>query len=605
MLVCINGSFKTPVAHYLINSLTGKEKTILLKDLLIKLSQSDIEVLSITFDGDKTHARACEVLGANFNYEDKSNFKPYFGHPSTLKSVYVFLDPCHMLKLVRNYFALKGPIIYDKKETISWEYIKKLNNIQIHEGLHCACKIRDRHIYFHNEKMKVSLAAQVLSSSVSTALHFLEYEIKNYKFEKASSTAKFCKIMNDIFDLLNVRNKFCKTPGRKGITKDLLSELKTKIDEYIDYIEKLEIDTPVKIKKNVKITEKENSAVNNNQVINKIVRKSVLECESVKTEFLGFIICLKNLFSLSTDLIQNNIVKFVLSYKLSQDHVEMFFALIRRMNGFNNNPTTVQYQSAYTKLVANNLNVLVPASANCIPQDNTLIISDETNIAGIKQTIQSNKNTSISETNKETRNKKRKRISQQKRISNFPVYDYFKNNDNNNSIFDHNNYCENARWYVSDYLEEIVKHIAGSIVYSVKKNIICKICRDMLEGDDTVKSKLTIKKNRGDLHFPSEDVIFICMSTEKTIRRHVHLLLTKDINNKLITERLQTLPNTILDSNNHILDQDPLYDHRHQLILLIIQKYIDIRLTHESKCSKDDSKRIRMRNNKLTIFSGQ
>ncbi|KYQ53568.1 hypothetical protein ALC60_00095, partial [Trachymyrmex zeteki] len=238
-----------------------------------------------------------------------------------------------------------------------------------------------------------------------------------------------------------------------------------------------------------------------------------------------------------------------------------------------NNPTTVQYQSAYTKLVANNLNVLIPASANCIPQDNTLIISDETNIAGIKQTIQ--------------------------------IYDYFKNNDNNNSIFDHNNYCENARWYVSDYLEEIVKHIAGSIVYSVKKNIICKICRDMLEGDDTVKSKLTIKKNRGGLHFPPEDVIFICMSTEKTIRRHVHLLLTKDINNKLITETLQTLPHTILDSNNYILDQDPLYDHRHQLILLIIQKYIDIRLTHESKCSKDDSKRIRMRNNKLTIFSGQ
>lgn len=118
MLVCINGSFKTPIAHYLINSLTGKEKAVLLKDLLIKLSQSDIEVISITFDGDKTHATACEVLGANFNYREKSDFKPYFEHPNTLRPVYVFFDPCHMLKLVRNYFALKGPIIYDKKELL-------------------------------------------------------------------------------------------------------------------------------------------------------------------------------------------------------------------------------------------------------------------------------------------------------------------------------------------------------------------------------------------------------------------------------------------------------------------------------------------------------
>lgn len=98
--------------------------------------------------------------------------------------------------------------------------------------------------------MKVSLAAQTLSSSVSIALHFLEFEVKDTKFEKASSTANFCKTINDIFDLLNVKNKFCKTPGRKAITKDFLPELKTKIDGYIDYIEKLEIDVPVKKNRN-------------------------------------------------------------------------------------------------------------------------------------------------------------------------------------------------------------------------------------------------------------------------------------------------------------------------------------------------------------------
>lgn len=57
----------------------------------------------------------------------------------------------------------------------------------------------------------------------------------------------------------------------------------------------------------------------------------------------------------------------MLSYKLSQDHVEMFFSSIRRMNGYNNNPTTTQYISAYKKLLLNKLNIIISSSANCSP----------------------------------------------------------------------------------------------------------------------------------------------------------------------------------------------------------------------------------------------
>jgi len=79
-----------------------------------------------------------------------------------------------------------------------------------------------------------------------------------------------------------------------------------------------------------------------------------------------------------------------LSYKISQDHVEMFFALIRRMNGFTNNPTSIQFRSAYKKLLLNNMNVLVPATANCTPQDLTLMISDASNA---NEKSQENENT--------------------------------------------------------------------------------------------------------------------------------------------------------------------------------------------------------------------
>jgi len=62
-------------------------------------------------------------------------------------------------------------------------------------------------------------------------------------------------------------------------------------------------------------------------------------------------------------------------------------------------------------------------------------------------------------------------------------------------LIHNHNYFGNAGWYISDYLKEIVKHTAGSIVYSLKKKIICEIWRDILEGSDSVKSKLTILKN--------------------------------------------------------------------------------------------------------------
>lgn len=192
MLVNINGGFRAPVAYYLINSLNGTEKSILLKKLLIKLNEKKINVVSVTFDGDKAHKTACESLGANLNYRDE-NFKPYFEHPVTSRPVYIFYDPCHCLKLVRNYFATKGPIVYNGNEYIEWEFIKKLNKKQENEKLHCASKIRNRHVNFYKEKMKVFLAAQVLSNSTSKALQFNEFHLQDPNFKNSLPTANFCK----------------------------------------------------------------------------------------------------------------------------------------------------------------------------------------------------------------------------------------------------------------------------------------------------------------------------------------------------------------------------------------------------------------------------
>jgi len=64
-------------------------------------------------------------------------------------------------------------------EKIDWNFIKLLNEKQQKETLHCACKIKNRHVYFCNEKMKVFLAAQVLINSTAIALQFLEFHLQD------------------------------------------------------------------------------------------------------------------------------------------------------------------------------------------------------------------------------------------------------------------------------------------------------------------------------------------------------------------------------------------------------------------------------------------
>lgn len=67
---------------------------------------------------------------------------------------------------------------------------------------------------------------------------------------------------------------------------------------------------------------------------------------------------------LALKLLSQNNLKYLLTYRLSQDHIELFFNKIRQANGLNNNPNVVQFKNAYKKLLLKNY---VPASSagNC------------------------------------------------------------------------------------------------------------------------------------------------------------------------------------------------------------------------------------------------
>lgn len=165
LIVALNSHWKIPVAYFLINGLTAEEKANLLETCLINIHEIGAIVKTLTFDGAASNISMARHLGADLHNQISS-----FLHPVTKEDVCIFLDPAHMLKLVRNTIG-DWEILYDDDgNAIEWKYFKELVKLQEDIRLHLATKIRSRHVFYSKEKMKVSLAAQVLSTSVADAL---------------------------------------------------------------------------------------------------------------------------------------------------------------------------------------------------------------------------------------------------------------------------------------------------------------------------------------------------------------------------------------------------------------------------------------------------
>jgi hypothetical protein len=71
----------------------------------------------------------------------------------------------------------------------------------------------------------------------------------------------------------------------------------------------------------------------------------------IKTGFLGFFIGISSLHNLFDDLVRDGHMRYILTYKLSQDHLELLFGVIRTSLGSNNNPTVGQFEAAMKRIL--------------------------------------------------------------------------------------------------------------------------------------------------------------------------------------------------------------------------------------------------------------
>lgn len=460
LLNCVNGNWKIPVGYFLIAGITAEQKKGLVLECLKKCYETGISVVSLTFDGAPTNLTMANQLGCKLLHID---LKTNFNHPSCEENVVVFLDPSHMIKLVRNTLGEKLSFVNSDDKFIKWEYFVKLNELQEKESFHLANKLRSQHINFKKQKMKVRFATQLFSESVAIALQFCAEVLLLEEFKGVGPTVEFTNIMNNLFDIFNSRNllQYCYKKPLSEKNFNATCEFLDKVDAYISGL--------------------------------RTSQNGTLLLDSQRyTGFLGLKVCISSTKLLFQDLVvKKQILKFLPMYKFSQDNLELFFCSIRAHGGFNNNPTARQFQSAYKKMLMH-VEVSESFRGNCIPLEKLNILMCNT-VHHINVTSEE-----------------------------YSVYGAYLDNQDYSAIENDHDYLPDP---MSPFAKNIIAYIAGYVVYYLKNKIACEKCTDALSSNSRqhfLYSFIDIKNKNG-LEYPSKDLLEICMKCEKILKTEVRI----------------------------------------------------------------------------------
>lgn len=517
-IVSLSGRFKCPIGYFFINKISANVQAQLILTAVRLLSDINVIVRSLTCDGTATNVSTYECLNCNFKLPEMCTF---FKHPSRDIKIYCLFDPPHMLKLSRNVFAETE--LTSDNGPIQFKYVKELHKIQEEEGLRLANKLCGAHVNFFNKKMSVKLAAQVLSSSVADAIDFMR-QSGNSLFAGSEATVEYIRILDRIFDLMN-----CKDPFGKGFKSALRLENK---DVWMNVL-------------------KETKAY---LLTLKVNGKNILEHRR-KTPVLGFIVNITSFENLAMDLLQSDEFKYFLTYKCSQDHLEMYFSCVRARGGANDNPSAMQFRYIVRKLLYKN-SIKPSINANCTTDDYEL--------------------TPVLE----FRNKKRAILEEC-------------NKDQSTSIDDLLDLVDNA--CVSDFKLNVIYYIAGYIVNGMIDKISCSNCREVLLDHKTIDhnycvdisqfSAFTAFIDRGKLKHVSRFVFEILKYTEKLFITLSNQLLKNVHKNKIIMYVVQEFYSKL-----HTLFDPPhppqsIFEDSHdiQLVKSLANSYLNLRLTHNAK----------------------
>lgn len=290
----INVKFKIPVAYFLTAGVKANEKAALLREVILLVGKSGVKVTGLVYDGLVTNVATARALGANF----KEN-RPYFNNPHSDDIIFLFPDACHSLKSTRNQLASIGVFYDNENQEIKWKYIVELDKYQRENNINLGNKLTKVNIQWQKKKMNVRIAAETLSNSVADAIEFLRKKSEEV-FQGSEATVKFIRRINNIFDILNSKDRPDSICFKRPISPETKEEYFNYFDESIHYIRGLKLSPE---------------------------GKSILFTKS-RTAFSSFITCMQNFRSFYESYIEGGILQSIPTFHFSQDHLELLFACV-------------------------------------------------------------------------------------------------------------------------------------------------------------------------------------------------------------------------------------------------------------------------------------
>ena len=539
MAVGLQGRWKVPVCYILINGISAEVQRELILSIMKSLFDIKITVRALVMDGHSTNQRmASLLLGCPLNPEAMlCSFK----HPSSASSnVYIFFDACHLLK------NLRGAIHYLKEiqtsvGVVRWNDFVCLQKIQEKEGLRAANKLTSNHVNFEKQKMNVRLAAQTLSGSVSAALRYAS-SVGCEGLVDCKGTADFVSIIDHLFDIFNSRGAFAK--GYKS---------------------------PIRAQN---LEDTENFLMHARSVLLSMCDMSGSKVSTGRRKIgvIGFLLNIESLLGLAKELLlgEEPVQKYLLTYKLSQDHLELFFSAVRQRGGWNNNPSAVHFGSAYRALLSHaGVSIAGSSKANCAPQDSTSIL----NVMDTKS------DESVSSITFES------------------------------ALIDHT-YSKFEGLGI--FVEGILEYIAGWIVRSVSKSVSCQQCAPALVRPvEQCTSSLLTLKNNGGLVVPSISVVRIVRECELVTRSSVNVkkVVSGEWEKMLLPKFMNAMPSDLFpELAEHSLETaEGIETHIYILTKLICQRYLTLRRHHVVRLNnlKLTGVKVRHQLNKTVLFKNQ
>ena len=568
MAVGLLGNWKAPIGYFLCHSMTGRMQCELMKQAISKLHESGVTVLSVTSDATAYNIQMASLLGIKVDGVD--NITCTFPHPCDPSvEISYFLDSCHMLKLIRN--ALPHfRVLKFQSSYINWEYLVSLVKLQETEMLHAANKLNDRHIHFANHKMKVNYAAQLFSESVASALEFVN-RLLLPQFHGCEATCMFVRIINNVFDVFNSRNYLGK--GYKApLQPSNYHQFHALFEQYETLLRSL-------------------AEVSGSLVIN----------SRRKWGFLGMLLNFHSLASVYRTVVmkEEHPFKYILSYKFSQDHLELFFGAVRQACGSNDNPTTVMLKAIYRQFLSR-CDVQAGLRGNVVARDDTNLLDVTLN---------------------KLRDLTLRSVATDEGVNVESVsldHVYSKNSD---VTVDE---CSTRKLdTLTIFTENIVTYMAGFVVRKVVTIIDCEVGKAALfaksDSDLGVEPQyccLVQIKDRGPLVMPSESVRMLISMAEKVIRSHTNLNATILTLSKWGVSLKIAILEEVMNSGSivfptlkqHLFDSNAtVQNHYVVLISEIVKSFLNVRSHHVAKTFSEQccGTRIRRKLTKLVHFKNQ